>query len=84
MASAQGRYAQSATRPRDNELKVLLREHIMSKKLIRPTDDAVVELLHEDPAFAEEHLSAALDEINQPGGHEVLLATLRHIAKAQG
>ena len=56
----------------------------MSRKLIRLTDDAVVELLHEDPAFAEEHLSAALDEINQPGGHEVLLATLRHIAKAQG
>ncbi len=53
-------------------------------KSSRPHGDAVVELLHEDPAFAEERLSAALDEINQPGGHEVSLATLRHIAKAQG
>lgn len=53
-------------------------------KSSRPHGDAVVELLHEDPAFAEEYLSAVLDEINQPGGHEVLLAALRHIGKAQG
>ena len=46
----------------------------------RPHDDAVVELLHEDPAFADEYLSAALDEADQPGGREAL----RHIAEAQG
>jgi DNA-binding phage protein len=45
---------------------------------------AVVELLREDPAFADEYLSAALDEVNQPGGREALLAALRHIAEAQG
>ncbi|MDO8369501.1 MAG: hypothetical protein Q7S71_02105 [Candidatus Nitrotoga sp.] len=53
-------------------------------KSSRPHGDAVVELLHEDPAFADEYLSAALDEINQPGGRESLLAALRHIAEAQG
>ena len=50
----------------------------------RPHDDAVLELLREDPVFADEYLSAALDEANQPGGREALLAALRHIAEAQG
>lgn len=53
-------------------------------KSSRPHDDAVIELLREDPAFADEYLSAALDEINQSGGREALLAALRHIAEAQG
>jgi hypothetical protein len=39
-------------------------------KASRPHDDAVVELLHKDPAFADEYLSVALDEANQPGGRE--------------
>ncbi len=50
----------------------------------RPHDDAVVELLRQDPAFADEYLAVALDEIDQPGGREALLAALRHIAEAQG
>ncbi len=53
-------------------------------KSSRPHDDAVVELLRADPAFADEYLSTALDEVNQPGGREALLAALRHIAEAQG
>ena len=53
-------------------------------KLSRPHDDAVVELLRADPAFADEYLTTALDEVNQPGGREALLAALRHIAEAQG
>jgi probable addiction module antidote protein len=53
-------------------------------KSSRSHDDAVIELLREDPAFADEYLSAALDEVNQPGGREALLAALRHIAEAQG
>ena len=51
-------------------------------KSSRPHDDAVVELLRADPAFADEYLSTALDEVNQPGGREALLAALRHIAEA--
>ncbi len=50
---------------------------------MRPHDDAVAKLLREDPAFADEYLSAALDEADQPGGREALLAALRHIAEAQ-
>lgn len=53
-------------------------------KSSRSHDDAVIELLREDPAFADEYLSSALDEVNQPGGREALLAALRHIAEAQG
>lgn len=53
-------------------------------KASRPHDDAVLELLREDPAFADEYLSAALEEAGQPGGREALLAALRHIAEAQG
>jgi probable addiction module antidote protein len=41
---------------------------------MRPHDDAVAELLRDDPAFADEYLSAALDEADQPGGREALLA----------
>ncbi len=53
-------------------------------KASRPHDDAVLELLCEDPAFADEYLSAALEEVGEPGGREALLAALRHIAEAQG
>lgn len=53
-------------------------------KASRPHDDAVVELLREDPSFADEYLAAALDEADQPGGREALLAALRHVAEAQG
>ncbi|MDD5035956.1 MAG: putative addiction module antidote protein [Methylococcaceae bacterium] len=50
----------------------------------RPHDEAMVELLREDPAFADEYFAAALDNVDQPGGREALLAALRHIAEAQG
>ncbi|WP_367154710.1 addiction module antidote protein [Methylomonas sp. HYX-M1] len=50
----------------------------------RPHDQTVIELLREDPDFANEYLAAALDEIDQPGGREALLAALRHIAEAHG
>lgn len=53
-------------------------------KASRPHDDAVVELLRDDPAFADEYLATALDDADQPGGKEALLAALRHVAEAQG
>ena len=53
-------------------------------KASRPHADAVIELLRGDPAFADEYLSAALDEADRPGGREALLAALRHVAEAQG
>ena len=50
----------------------------------RPHDEAVVELLREDPAFADEYLAVALEEADEPGGQEALLRALRHVAEAQG
>ncbi len=50
----------------------------------RPHDQTVIELLREDPDFADEYLTTAFEEINEPGGREALLAALRHIAEAQG
>ncbi len=50
----------------------------------RAHDDAVVELLREDPAFADEYLAVAMDEADLPGGQAALLAALRHVAEAQG
>ena len=49
----------------------------------RPHDEAVVELLREDPTFVDEYLAAAMKQANQDGGREALLAALRHVAEAQ-
>ena len=50
----------------------------------RSHNEAVIELLREDPSFAYEYLAAAMEEANQDGGREALLAALRHVAEAQG
>jgi len=56
----------------------------MTATVSRPHDDAVIEMLRDDPEFANEYLAAALDEASEPGGQAALLAALRHIAEAQG
>jgi probable addiction module antidote protein len=43
-----------------------------------------VEMLRDDPDFANEYLHAALDEAHESGGQATLLAALRQIAEAQG
>lgn len=50
----------------------------------RPHDAAVVDLLRSNPALAAEYIAAALDEADQRGGTEALLAALRQVAEAQG
>ena len=50
----------------------------------RPHDAAVVDMLKADPDFADVYLAAALEEADQPGGQQALLAVLRQIAEAQG
>ena len=50
----------------------------------RSHDQTVIELLREDPDFADDYFATAFDEINEPSGREALLAALRHIAEAQG
>ena len=44
-------------------------------------DEAMVERLRKDPAFAAEYLKAALEDADEP---RVLLLALRHLAQAQG
>jgi hypothetical protein len=44
----------------------------------------MVELLREDPGFADEYLAASLDALDEPGGREALLMALRQVAKAEG
>jgi DNA-binding phage protein len=43
-------------------------------KAARPHDVAMVELLREDPAFADEYLAAALEEAEEPGGRQACCA----------
>lgn len=50
----------------------------------RSHDDAVVDLLRQDPALAAQYVTAALEEAEQPGGAQALLSALRQIAEAQG
>ena len=50
----------------------------------RPHDETVVELLREDPDFADAYLAESLDALNEPGGQKAFLQALRHIAEAQG
>jgi len=55
-----------------------------ARKISRPHAESVIEMLREDPEFANDYLAVALEESNQPGGQQVLLAALRNIAEAQG
>jgi probable addiction module antidote protein len=49
-----------------------------------PHDETMVELLREDPTFADEYLAASLEALDEPGGQEALLMALRQVAQAQG
>ena len=53
-------------------------------KASRPHDEAVVELLRDAPAFADEYLAACLEATDELGGKEALLSALRQVAEAQG
>jgi probable addiction module antidote protein len=50
----------------------------------RPHAEAIIELLRDDPAFADEYLQAAMQQADEEGGREALLSALRHVAEAQG
>lgn len=54
------------------------------KRASRPHDEAVVELLRDDPEFAGAYLSAVLSEADESGGREALLAALSQVAEARG
>ena len=54
------------------------------KHASRSHDESMVQLLRDDPEFADEYLAASLEDIDQPGGREALLMALRQVAEAQG
>ena len=57
---------------------------LFEMKKSRSHDEAVIDMLKNDPDFANEYLAVALEEADQPGGQQALLSALRHIAEAQG
>jgi probable addiction module antidote protein len=50
----------------------------------RPHEESIIELMREDPQFADELLAVAMEEINEQGGREALLTALRCYAEAKG
>jgi len=48
----------------------------------RPHAEAVIELLRDDPAFADDYLQAAMEQAEHEGGREALLSALRYVAEA--
>ena len=50
----------------------------------RSHDDVVEESLKADTELADAYLAAALEEIEQPGGHQAMMTALRHVAESQG
>ncbi|USZ49075.1 DNA-binding protein [Halomonas sp. DN3] len=47
-------------------------------------DDAVIEMLCEDPDMAVDYLRTAFDELDQEGGGSAFLMALRHVVEARG
>lgn len=47
-------------------------------------DDAMVQLLREDPEFAQHYLHQAFIDIDENGGQEAFLSALRHVVEARG
>lgn len=54
------------------------------KTLAVPHDCYVLEMLRNDEIFVIDYISAALAEIDEPGGKDGFLLAIRHLAKARG
>ncbi len=50
----------------------------------RNHDEAVIEMLRNDPDFATEYLKVAFEEMDEAGGEVAFLMALRHIVEARG
>ncbi len=53
-------------------------------KRSRSHDDAMVQMIRDDPEFAAEYLRVAFEELDLEGGEISFLAALRHIVEARG
>lgn len=47
-------------------------------------DEAMVEILREDPQFAKAYLHQAFIDMDEEGGQEAFLMALRHVVEAKG
>lgn len=47
-------------------------------------DDAVIEMLRDDPDMALDYLRTAFDELDEEEGESAFLLALRHVVEAQG
>ncbi|WLS79499.1 DNA-binding protein [Erwinia pyri] len=54
----------------------------MAKSVLH--DDAMVQLIKDDPAFAPLYLHQAFIEIDEEGGYEAFMLALRHVIEATG
>lgn len=50
----------------------------------RNHDDAVIEMIRNDPEFAETYLHTAFEELDEEGGEAAFLMALRHVVEAKG
>lgn len=53
-------------------------------KAVRDHDEAIVEMLRQNPEFVVSYLRTALEEIGLPGGEQAFLTALRQVAQARG
>ncbi len=50
----------------------------------RNHDDTVIEMIRNDPGFAEAYLHTAFEELDEEGGEASFLLALRHVVEARG
>ena len=50
----------------------------------KPHNDAMIDMLRRDPAFATEYLRVAFEELDEEGGEVAYLIALRQIVEAHG
>lgn len=51
---------------------------------VRSHDEAVIEMIRNDPDFAAEYLRVAFEELDEEGGEAAFLTALRHVVEARG
>jgi len=59
-------------------------DKVHKRQASRTHDEAMIEMLRADPAFANDYICVALEEADEPGGREALLIALRQVAEACG
>lgn len=56
----------------------------MTTPQTRPHDDAMIDMLRQQPDFAAEYLRVAFEELDEEAGEATFLMALRHVVEARG